>query len=175
MTDVQFVDQILTSLKVIGMIREGQKVCVRNGLINIELRSQGPVASLSRWLHGDNRHTTLSYIRNVVANSIEVSKTYENKRVIWDGLQDALTGLSALTVTYADDATVAATICVLKDRIKTFQDTIKDVGTCVGERFIDGGDIRAQSGQILEEGEHQKAQRGDRRNSQPLQDEKARS
>ena len=36
MLDVGYMDQVLTGLKVIGMIKEGQKVSVRNGLINID-------------------------------------------------------------------------------------------------------------------------------------------
>ena len=46
-----FIDQILTSLRVIGMIKEGQKVKVRNGLLDLEPNSSGMRVAISRWIH----------------------------------------------------------------------------------------------------------------------------
>jgi hypothetical protein len=113
----QFTDQILTSLKIIGRIKEGQKVCVRDGLIHIEGKSSGVVSSLKRWLHGDNRFTTLSYIKNVVNNALDLCKVC-NERDLKDALGESIVGLSSLAVTYGNDAATLATIEVLQDRIK---------------------------------------------------------
>ena len=75
MLDAGYLDQVLTGLKVIGMIKEGQKVSVRNGLINIDDRRRGVLSSIFRWINSDNRYNTLSYIRNVVTNAISLAET----------------------------------------------------------------------------------------------------
>ena len=118
----EIVDHLLTSLKVISMIKEGQKVCVRNGHLSLEVQSTGVLTSLRRWIHSDNRQTTVSYIKSVVQNAIAVTKTHNNDTSItklFKGLDEAITGINSLTVTYMNDATVAATLQVLKDRIQT--------------------------------------------------------
>tara|TARA_R110002073_G_scaffold114961_1_gene252406 strand:- start:29 stop:406 length:378 start_codon:yes stop_codon:yes gene_type:complete len=122
MCDFGYIDHILTGLKVIGMIKEGQKVSVRNGLLNIDDRRRGALTGLIRWINNDNRHNTLSYIRNVVNNAISIaSKTPEHRGVIEDGLSGAITGLSSLSVTYSDDAAISASIDVMKERIVNYK------------------------------------------------------
>ncbi len=113
----QFVDQVLTSLKIIGRIKEGQKVCVRDGLIHIEVKSSGVVSSIKRWIHGDNRFTTLSYIKNVVNNGLDLCKICDEQD-LRDALGESIVGLSSLAVTYSNDAATLATIEVLQERIK---------------------------------------------------------
>ncbi len=116
------VDHLLTSLKVISMIKEGQKVCVRNGHLTLETQSTGVVTSIRRWINKDSRQTTVHYIKSVVQNSVAVSKTYKNEVSVGKlllGMSEALIGIGSLIVTYADDATVSATLQVLHDRIST--------------------------------------------------------
>jgi len=108
---------VLTSLKIIGRIKEGQKVCVRDGLIHIEPKSSGVTSSLKRWIHGDNRFTTLSYIKNVVNNALDLCKVC-SEQDLRDALNESIVGLSSLAVTYGTDAATLATIEVLQDRIK---------------------------------------------------------
>ena len=114
MTDPSYVDQILTSLKVIGKIKEGQKVRVRNGLLSLEVQSTGIITSITRWIHSDNRYSTIRYIKNVVTHAMELPKS--NK--IQEALKGTLSGLSSLAVTYGDDAGITATIDVMSDRIR---------------------------------------------------------
>jgi hypothetical protein len=118
----EFVDQILTSLKIISMIKEGQKVCVRNGLLSLESESTGFRAAVRRWIHNDNRHSTLAYIKNVVNNALDVCKihtTHETVFKIKNSLCECLTGLGSLAVTYETDVPVVATLHVMQDRIQT--------------------------------------------------------
>jgi hypothetical protein len=117
----EIVDHLLTSLKVISMIKEGQKVCVRNGHLSLEVQSTVVLTSLRRWIHKDNRQTTVSYIKSVVQNAISITKSHNDEtsvQKILKGLEESITGINSLTVTYADDATVAATLQVLRDRIQ---------------------------------------------------------
>jgi len=118
----EIVDHLLTSLKVISMIKEGQKVCVRNGHLSLEVQSTGILTSLRRWIHKDNRQTTISYMKSVVQNSISVIRTHNNEisiNKLLKGIEEAITGINSLAVTYSDDATIAATLQVLKERIQT--------------------------------------------------------
>jgi len=113
----EFVDQLLTSLRVISLLKEGQKLRVRNGLLGIEPKSTGLPTAINRWIHNDSRHTALMYIKNVVSNSMEISKTHSKDRIN-SALLESLTGLGALSVTYGNDVSVAAMIHVLQERIK---------------------------------------------------------
>ena len=114
-----FVDQILTSLKVISMIKEGQKVRIRNGLLDLESQSTGICTAYRRWLHNDNRNNTLLYIRNIVGHAIDLMKlptSYTDK--LKEGLEDILNGLSALSVTYGNDMGTVASISIIQLRIR---------------------------------------------------------
>ena len=114
-----FIDQILTSLKVISMIKEGQKVRIRNGLLDLEAQSTGVRAACRRWLHNDNRNNTLLYIRNIVGHAIDLMKlTTSYTEKLKEGLADTLNGLSALCVTYGDDMGTVASITIIQLRIR---------------------------------------------------------
>lgn len=118
----EIVDHLLTSLKVISMIKEGQKVCVRNGHLSLEVQSTGVITSLRRWIHRDSRQTTIAYIKSVVHNALTVTKTHNNELSVYKiskSLDESIAGINSLTVTYDDDATVSATLQVLRDRIQT--------------------------------------------------------
>ena len=133
----EFVDQLLTSIKIVGMIKEGQKVCIRNGLLTLETKSTGVGAALRRWIHNDNRYSTLMYIRNVVNNSVDVCNIYPRTDSviikITESLESCLTGLGCLIVTYGDDAGITATIGVMQDRIRAHiinMSVNKDIKPC---------------------------------------------
>jgi len=118
----EIIDHLLTSLKVISMIKEGQKVCVRNGHLSLEVQSTGVITSFRRWINRDNRQTTVCYIKSVVHNALSITKTHNNEMSVYKvvkGLEESVTGINSLTVTYMDDATVSATLQVLRDRIQT--------------------------------------------------------
>lgn len=114
MSNEEFVDQILTSLKVISMIKEGQKVKVRDGLLSLEVYSTGLVTGLRRWINRDNRLTTLRYVRNTMIQAM----TLTDERIT-QALKEALNGLNCLSITYGDDAGFTAAIDVIKDRIQS--------------------------------------------------------
>ena len=115
----EFVDEILTSLKIIGSIKEGQKVCVRNGLLALEVHSTGIWPAIKRFMYGDNRDLTLRYIKNVVFNALSVIKHVNNPGEVLKSLSEAITGLKRLEVTYSADIGTVSTIQVLVDRINT--------------------------------------------------------
>lgn len=118
----EFVDQVLTSLRVISMIKEGQKVCVRNGNLSLENQSTGLLTAIKRWVNNDNRYTTIAYIKNVINNAIDISKLHTcdtTLKQLNEALQRSIMGLDCLGVTYEGDAAMMATIHVMHNRIQT--------------------------------------------------------
>lgn len=121
MTD-DLVDQVLTSLKIVGMIKEGQKVCIRNGLLTLETHSTGLQVAIRRWINRDNRQSTLSYIKNVVNNAFDIAGMHHDDATVEKlklALKDCIIGLGCLAVTYNDDASITASIEVMQDRIRS--------------------------------------------------------
>ena len=109
-------DELLTSLRVISMIKEGQKARIRDGLIFLEPNSYGAVTGFRRWLNRDNRVTTVRYIRNVINQALA---TYEKEPSdsLKSGMEDAINGIDSLCVTYGDDATTLASLIIIKEKI----------------------------------------------------------
>lgn len=95
------------------MIREGQKLSVRNGVLHLEYSSSGIMSAIKRWLYSDSRHVTMTYVQNIILNALDrgVQSKY---------LREALQGLNALKVTYSEDVTVVARLTVLEEKIQEY-------------------------------------------------------
>ena len=127
-----FIDQLLTSLKIISMIKEGQKVCVRNGLLSLEPNSTGVQVAVRRWVNNDSRQSTLAYIKNVINNSLDVCNMLTDRDTITKlikSLTESSTGIGSLAVTYETDVPIVATIQVIQDRIKTNLENLSHINT----------------------------------------------
>lgn len=105
--------EILTCLKIVSMIREGQKVSVRDGVLRIEYSSNGVWSAIKRWVFNDSRHVTMTYIQNIILNALD-------KKVANRHLDAALHGMNALKVTYSGDVTVVARLIVLEEKIQDY-------------------------------------------------------
>lgn len=105
--------EILTCLKIISMIREGQKLSVRNGVLHLEMYSSGLWSALKRRFFNDSRHITMTYVQNIILNALD-------KEVRVKYLNESLNGLNALKVTYSDDVTVVARLTVLEEKIQEY-------------------------------------------------------
>jgi hypothetical protein len=113
----ELIDEVLTSLKIIGSIKEGQKVCVRNGLLTLEQRSNGFLPAIKRFIYGDNREITIRYIKNVVHNALSILNATKNDEVL-KHLNEAVVGLQRLEVTYVADVATVSAIQVLVTRVQ---------------------------------------------------------
>lgn len=109
------VDDTIISLKIVGMIKEGQKVSITNGYLKIEPSSHGLITSIRRWINNDNRYNTLGYIQNLINNAIDSGDSSYNTHLL-----NCLPGLNALSITYREDTRVAATIRFLEEKIKSY-------------------------------------------------------
>ena len=99
-------DHILTSLKVIGSLKEGQKISVRHGLMRIDANPKG----LLRWMSGDSRQVSLLHITLVIHEAL-LAHLYKE-------LEEAAPGLETLKVTYGDDIAFVASIDILLGKIR---------------------------------------------------------
>lgn len=112
-----FADDLLTSLKIIGMIDSNQKLCLRNGRLALST-SRG----VWRWLAGDSRAQTFAAIRSAVMGAIQVMDT--NSEDSWLAgrllreLGGARKGIQNLQETYASDSLAVAQLQVLEERIE---------------------------------------------------------
>ncbi len=112
-------DELLTSLRVISMIKEGQKARIRDGLIFLEPHSSGVAVGIRRWINRDNRVSTLRYIRNVINQGLAMYEK-EPTDTLKKGLTEATKGIDSLCVTYGDDATTLASLTILKDKVTDY-------------------------------------------------------
>ena len=97
---------VVTTLRVLSNLREGQKLTTRNGIITIDKRANG----FFRWINGDNRRSTLLCIDAVVNEAITLGLSKE--------LKECLEGLKSLKVTYIDDESTVAHVDLILDRVK---------------------------------------------------------
>ena len=105
--------EILTCLKIISMIREGQKVSVRDGVLRLEYSSSGLWSAVKRWVFSDSRHVTMTYIQNIILNALD-------RKIQPRYLSEAMHGLNSLKVTYSKDVSVVARLTVLEEKVEEY-------------------------------------------------------
>lgn len=118
-------EDLTTDLKVISMLKENGRLCIRNGHLSIEpqlynkenvLLTFGSYASLSvrRWWNQDNRHSALLKVQSILLKCQELSsKINENeKNDLRELCKNAALGLQNLKSTYDRDAAVNARLSV---------------------------------------------------------------
>lgn len=113
------IDEVLISLKVISFIKEGQKVCIRNGVLTLENYSTGVIASIRRWINYDSRNATVTFIHSIIKKAIYISMngTQFEKEKIKEALQECLVGIDSLMITYNDDAYIHSTLQIIKEQV----------------------------------------------------------
>lgn len=129
----ELVDKTMANLKLIGMIKKGEKVCLRKGQLNIEYIDR--LQSLRRWYNKDSRDVSLIHIRNTINDAIKIAKGIITNNIqsdlkIWtvsalnQELKNCETGMQNLKTTYIDDPSFLANIEVLLDKCKAQADEI---------------------------------------------------
>lgn len=129
----ELVDKTMANLKLIGMIKKGEKVCLRKGQLNIEYVDR--LQSIRRWYNKDSRDVSLIHIRNTVNDAIKIAKglianNIQSDLKIWtvsalnQELKNCETGMQNLKTTYIDDPSFLANIEVLLDKCKAQADEI---------------------------------------------------
>lgn len=120
-------DQLLTSLKILGRLRQHERVSTTGDIVRID-GQQGMVQAIRRWWKGENREKNLETIGRIVDSAfaqLEMirTQTTESNKVfalrLRTELSSTMQGLENLQSTYEDDSVSHARIEVLVDRIRT--------------------------------------------------------
>ncbi len=132
-------DKILVNLKIISKIQPCDKVRILNETSTIERDSL--TSWLSRWIHGDSRDKTMTHIRTVINDTINITNdimnsTYINNRsrttvyeeneftkslhmlfLIRNELESSKSGIENLQKTYEMDINVISQLEVIVNKI----------------------------------------------------------
>lgn len=114
---------LLTSLRIIAQIKEGQKVCIRNGTVILETQSTGIITGIRRWIHNDNRQSTSNFLVKLLYDAMEMAEHHNDVQVVVKlrmAIHGALIGIRNIMVTYADDANIVAILQVLSEHVLEF-------------------------------------------------------
>lgn len=138
-----FIDATLASLKIIGKLRENDRLAIRNGHICLEPSSNSPfVRAVSRWVHGDSRETTLQQLKRIISNVMSIDElammTLEPSHdAQWTLAQmckemdAARAGLENLKATYENDSTMQVNLEVLIERLVDHREKVREFMTKV--------------------------------------------
>jgi hypothetical protein len=113
-----FVDGTIATLKVIGMVGKGGRLCVRKGQLCLE--NDDSVQFFRRWLLGDSRDITLMHVKNTALNAMELARNNHDPEMrgrVCRELHNCLAGLQNLRSTYIKDSVMVAHLEVLSDRV----------------------------------------------------------
>jgi hypothetical protein len=114
-----FLDNTIATLKVIGMVGKGGRLCVRKGQLCLE--PDDGMQFVRRWIKGDSRDIVLLHLRNVINDAINISGSTVadwTKDIIIRELKTCISGLQNLQVTYSRDSILVSHLDVLGGRIQ---------------------------------------------------------
>ena len=108
---------LLTDLEVLSMIKEDDKLCIRDGHMAIEKRSHPIKTAVRRWVNNDSRKITIMYINTLITQSLQFCS--ENRDKVWiihefcKHLTNSLEGLANIKKTYSNDSAIVARLNVI--------------------------------------------------------------
>ena len=118
-------EDLITDLKVISMLKENGRLCIRNGHLSIEpnietkqniLYTMSAHASLAvrRWWNQDNRQNAMLKVQSLILKCYEIREKLndEQKQQFFPLCVEASDGLMHLKNTYKNDAAVSARLSV---------------------------------------------------------------
>jgi hypothetical protein len=114
-------DDIFINLNLISKIDVGNKLYINGKYINIDIRYVQP---LLRWFYGDDRKSTLNFLKLVINKSFEFCDMLvkNDLRLLFrltNDLKNSISGLTKLKQTYLIDKLVQAEIDVIIEDIRT--------------------------------------------------------
>tara|TARA_Y100001970_G_scaffold178243_1_gene217095 strand:- start:1147 stop:1614 length:468 start_codon:yes stop_codon:yes gene_type:complete len=114
--------ELLTQLKIIGMIRQHERFSTKGQMIRIE--SEGKLQPLWRWLFGEDRENNMHHLQTIIDRSIGMLDVKKQNRVATNQLVTEMTkakvGLDNLKITYEDDSVIKAKLELMCDTIDQY-------------------------------------------------------
>ena len=129
MINDNFIDDIITNLKIIGLIEPNNKLSIKNG--HLKLDKLDNLQFLRRWLNRDSREHTIIFLKNIIKNVSELINRLDNftetdrrwiiRRIVCE-LENVEIGIKNLKTTYIDDSFIIVNLdnilCKLKEIVK---------------------------------------------------------
>lgn len=114
--------ELLTQLKIIGMIRQHERFSTKGQMIRIE--SEGKLQPLWRWLFGEDRENNMHHLQTIIDRAIGMLKVKQNDVVATNQLVTemikAKIGLDNLKITYEHDSVIKAKLELMCDTIDQY-------------------------------------------------------
>jgi hypothetical protein len=113
----EFIDSIITNLKIISIIQINEKLCVHKGHLQID--KDNSLQGIKRWFNRDSRDVILNFIKELIRNInylFNKVKTLDREEQLWivtrvlcdmDSMEN---GLNNLKTTYSYDPVTSVTI-----------------------------------------------------------------
>lgn len=145
-TNIEEIDMLLGSLKILSILKPGQKICGAGRPLNLSIQDTAPgwiTEALTRFWHGDSRDSTLRLLHAVfdavfnIADqtlaTIEEEKTDANTREerlahlrnqqlikkLQQSTELARKGIQSLCETYASDVNFHAKLLLLDEKVES--------------------------------------------------------
>ena len=129
MINYNFIDDIITNLKIIGLIEPNNKLSIKNG--HLKLDKLDNLQFIRRWLNRDSREHTIIFLKNIIKNVSELINRLDNftdtdrkwiiRRIVCE-LENVEIGIKNLKTTYIDDSFIIVNLdnilCKLKEIVK---------------------------------------------------------
>ena len=129
----EYIDNLITNLKVIGLIEINDKLIIRKGHLQIDHESN--IRSIIRWFNRDSRDSILKFIKEVFRNIYHVINKIKSKEItdesswiftrIISEFEKVEMGLNNLKITYSPDPVVIVTIDNIIIKMKEIYEQIK--------------------------------------------------
>ena len=111
--------ELLTQLKIIGMIRQHERFSTKGQMIRIE--QEGKLQPLWRWLFGEDRENNMHHLQTIIDRAIGMLDVKKTNAVALIQLRTemlkAKVGLSNLMITYESDSVIKAKLELMCDTI----------------------------------------------------------
>jgi hypothetical protein len=114
----EYIDNLITDLKIIGILQPNEKLNIRNCHLHIDRSSN--FQFIKRWFYRDSRYVINVYIKDLIIKKIlsvyDKIKEYSKSESVWilerilTELENANVGLNNLKLTYSNDPYMIATI-----------------------------------------------------------------
>jgi hypothetical protein len=108
--ELEFIDYILTNLKILSLVQINQKVSIYRGHLQIDYQ---PLQFIKRWLNKDSRESLIIFLNDILKKIDHLFKNYEkNNFSSQNGKKEVISTilnemdkikLDNLKITYSDD------------------------------------------------------------------------
>lgn len=123
------ITDLFTDLEVLSMIKENDKICIRDGHIAIEQKGSKVQIAIRRYLNHDSRRSMIMEVNRIISQSLQVcNEQRDDQDKQWameqfhKHFQNIIEGIQNLKKTYFNDSFIVArlnvTIEMLQEEIK---------------------------------------------------------